>query len=137
MGLPRACLWSHREVYHSGSLQAKTCYACRVVRSARFAMPLLAPIARLTFPPLLLLCAACGRRATHTDCLLIVDRSVEVQLSEKGQTDPAAIAKRKAEVRAELDDKISTCERERRVTDKMMACVQSASTTSDLATCLQ
>jgi hypothetical protein len=99
------------------------------VRSARFA------IARLAFP--LLLCAACGRRATRADCQLIVDRSVEVQLSEKGQTDPAAIAKRKGEVRADLDDKISTCERERRVTDKMMACVQSASTTSDLAACLQ
>lgn len=134
MGLPRACLWSHREVYHSGSLQAKTCYACRLVRSARFAMPLLA---RLAFPPLLLLCAACGRRATRADCQLIVDRSVEVQLSEKGQTDPAAIAKRKGEVRADLDENISTCERERRVTDKMMACVQSASTTSDLAACLQ
>jgi hypothetical protein len=104
------------------------------VRSARFAIPLLA---RLAFPPLLLLCAACGRRATRADCQLIVDRSVEVQLSEKGQTDPAAIAKRKGEVRADLDDKISACERERRVTDKMMACVQSASTTSDLAACLQ
>jgi hypothetical protein len=104
------------------------------VRSARFA------IARLAFPPLLpllLLCAACGRRATRADCQLIVDRSVEVQLSEKGQTDPAAIAKRKAEVRADLDDKINTCERERRVTDRMMACVQSASTTSDIAACLQ
>jgi len=80
--------------------------------------------------------AACGRRATHADCQLIVDRSVEVQLAEQSQTDPTAIAKRKAEVRAELDDEINTCERDRRVTDKMMACVQSASTTSDLDKCL-
>jgi hypothetical protein len=91
-------------------------------------MPLLA---------LLFLCGACGRRATHADCQLIVDRSVEVQMSELSQTDPKAIAKRKAEIRAELDDKINSCERDRRVTDKMMACVQSASTTSDLQACLR
>jgi hypothetical protein len=98
------------------------------VRSARLAKPLLA---------ILLLCSACGRRATHADCQLIVDRSVEIQLSAQSQTDPSAIAKRKAEIRAELDDRINSCERDRRVTDKMMACVQSASTTSDLQTCLQ
>ena len=31
---------------------------------------------------LVALASACGRRATHADCQLIVDRSVEVQLSE-------------------------------------------------------
>jgi hypothetical protein len=131
MGLPRACLWSHRKAYHSASLQAKTWYAWPVVRSARSAKRLLA------LPALLLLSGACGRRATHADCQLIVDRTVEIELAEKNQTDPAAIAKRKAEVRAELDEDLKSCERERRVTDKMMACVQSASTTSDLRSCLQ
>jgi hypothetical protein len=91
-------------------------------------MPLLALVA---------LCSACGRRATHADCQLIVDRSVEIQLKEQSESDPKAIVKRKAEIRAELDDKINSCERDRRVTDKMMACVQSASTTSDLQTCLR
>jgi formiminotetrahydrofolate cyclodeaminase len=91
-------------------------------------MPLLALVA---------LCSACGRRATHADCQLIVDRSVEIQRKEQSESDPKAIVKRKAEIRAELDDKINSCERDRRVTDKMMACVQSASTTSDLQTCLR
>jgi hypothetical protein len=131
MGLPRAWLWSHGEVYHSGSLQAKTCYAWPVVRSARLAKSLLAVLV------LLLLCSACGRHATHADCQLIVDRSVEVQLNEQSQTDPKAMAKRKGEIRAELDDEIGSCERNRRVTDKMMACVQSASTTSDMDKCLR
>jgi hypothetical protein len=94
-------------------------------------MPLLALLA------LVALCSACGRRATHADCQLIVDRSVEIQLKEQSESDPKAIVKRKAEIRAELDDKINSCERDRRVTDKMMACVQSASTTSDLQTCLR
>jgi len=130
MGLPRAWLSSPREVYHSGSLQAKTCYAWPVVRSARLAMSHLALLVGV------LVCSACGRRATHGDCQLIVDRSVEIQLGEQSQTDPKAIAKRKGEIRAELDDAINSCERDRRVTDKMMACVQSASTTSDLDKCL-
>jgi hypothetical protein len=88
------------------------------------------------FPPLVLLCGACGRHATRADCQLIVDRSVEIELKERNETNPKAIAKREAEVRAELDDKIGSCERDRRVTDKMMACVQSASTTPDLEKCL-
>lgn len=90
----------------------------------------------IALPPLVLLCGACGRHATRADCQLIVDRSVEIELKERNETDPKAIAKREAEVRAELDDKIGSCERDRRVTDKMMACVQSASTTPDLEKCL-
>ncbi|HEY3819176.1 MAG TPA: hypothetical protein VGL81_18535 [Polyangiaceae bacterium] len=86
---------------------------------------------------LALLATGCGRRATRADCQLIVDRSVEIEMKERSESDPKAIAKREAEVRAELDDKISSCERDRRVTDKMMACVQSASTTSDLEKCLR
>ncbi len=86
--------------------------------------------------PVVLLCGACGRHATRADCQLIVDRSVEIELKERNETDPKAIAKREAEVRAELDVKIGSCERDRRVTDKMMACVQSASTTPDLEKCL-
>ncbi len=90
----------------------------------------------IALPALVLLGGACGRHATRADCQLIVDRSVEIELKERNETDPKAIAKREAEVRAELDVKIGSCERDRRVTDKMMACVQSASTTPDLEKCL-
>jgi hypothetical protein len=78
----------------------------------------------------------CGRRATHADCQLIVDRSVELQMKDLSETDPKVVAKREAEVRAELGEEIDTCERDRRVTEKTMACVQRASTTSELDKCL-
>jgi hypothetical protein len=80
--------------------------------------------------------SGCGRRATHEDCQLIVDRSVELQLRETNETDAQAIAKRTAEVRAALDGEIKSCERDRRVTEKTMACVRSAKTTQELDTCL-
>ena len=64
------------------------------------------------------LALACGRRATQADCQLIVDRSVELQMKEMSENDPTTIAKREAEVRAELDDEIKSCESERRVTEQ-------------------
>jgi hypothetical protein len=117
-------------VYHSGPVPAKTCYPSRAVRpSLRVAS--LAPIA------LALAVAGCGRRATLADCQLIVDRSVELQMREMSETDPKAVAKRTAEVRAELDDQIKSCEGQRRVTEKTMGCVQAANTTTELDKCLR
>ncbi len=83
-----------------------------------------------------LLAAACGRHATPADCQLIVDRSVELQMKEMSQSDPAAIGKREAEVRSELGDEMKSCE-SRRVTDKMMKCVRDAKTTVELDACLR
>jgi hypothetical protein len=80
--------------------------------------------------------AGCGRRATTEDCQLIVDRSVELQMKEMSDTDPAAIQKREAQVRSELDGEIKSCE-SRRVTDKTMACVNAAKTTMELDACLR
>jgi hypothetical protein len=84
-----------------------------------------------------LICAGCGRRATPADCQLIVDRSVELQMKEMNETDPHDVQKREAEVRAELGDELKACERDRHVTDKTMACVQSAQTTAELDKCLR
>jgi hypothetical protein len=78
----------------------------------------------------------CGRRATSTDCQLIVDRSVELQLKELNLGDAAAIAERERQVRDELGDDIKSCE-SRRVTDKTMVCVRSASSTQELDRCLR
>ena len=80
--------------------------------------------------------SGCGRRATELDCQLIVDKSVELQLREANQTSPEAIEKREEQVRAELQDEIKACEG-RRVTEKMMGCVHSASTTQELDKCLR
>lgn len=83
-----------------------------------------------------LLCG-CGRHATQADCQLIVDRSVELQLKALDETDAQTIAKREATVRAALDEEIKSCERDRRVTDRTMACVRSATTTRELDSCLR
>ena len=80
--------------------------------------------------------SGCGRRATELDCQLIVDKSVELQLPETNQTSPEAIEKREEQVRAELQDEIKSCEG-RRVTEKTLACVHSASTTQELDKCLR
>jgi hypothetical protein len=87
--------------------------------------------------PLVTLLLGCGRHATHADCQLIVDRSVELQMRGASENDAEAIAKREAVVRAELEEEIHTCERDRRITDKIMACVRSASTSGELETCLR
>jgi hypothetical protein len=79
---------------------------------------------------------ACGHRATHDECRLIVDRSVELRLKGQDETDPTIVAKREATVRAELDDQIKSCE-SRRVTDKTMACVKSATRSEELEECLR
>ena len=82
------------------------------------------------------LLSGCGRRATELDCQLIVDKSVELQLRESNQTSPEAIQKREEQVRAELQDEIKSCEG-RRVTEKTLACVQSAPSTQELDKCLR
>ena len=79
----------------------------------------------------------CGRRATQADCQLIVDRSVELQLRDTAESDPKVIADRVAAVRAALDGEIKSCERDRRVTEKTMSCVRSATTTQELDKCLR
>jgi hypothetical protein len=84
----------------------------------------------------LLASTGCGRRATELDCQLIVDKSVELQLREANQNSPEAIEKREEQVRAELQDEIKSCEG-RRVTEKVMACVNAAPTTQELDKCLR
>jgi hypothetical protein len=98
------------------------------VRVRSFAGPL---------PVFLVFLLACGRHATHDDCQLIVDRSVELQMRGASENDAQAIARREAEVRAELDDEINRCENERRVTDTMMSCVRSAASAAQLEGCLR
>jgi hypothetical protein len=78
----------------------------------------------------------CGRRATSEDCRVIVDRSVELQMKEMSHNDPKAIAEREQSVRAALEEQMRSCET-RRVTDKTMACVRTASTMQELDECLR
>jgi hypothetical protein len=78
----------------------------------------------------------CGRRATASDCQLIVNKSVELQMKEMSETDAATIAEREAHIRSELDEEIQSCQ-SRRVTDRTVACVKAATSTQELDRCLR
>jgi hypothetical protein len=78
----------------------------------------------------------CGRRATHADCQLIVDRSVELQSQEMNESDPKVLQERVRRIRAALEDQIKECE-SRRVTERTMVCVQNAKSNQELETCLR
>ena len=78
----------------------------------------------------------CGRRATPADCQLIVDKSVDLQLKDRSETDPAAIKASETKIRAALEDQIKECE-SRRVTDKTMECIRAAGTREELDSCLR
>ncbi len=84
----------------------------------------------------IVLASGCGRRATDADCKLLVDKSVELEMKALSNSDPSAIAEREKQVRAALDGEIKSCE-SRRVTDKTMSCVKSASTMKELDSCLR
>ena len=80
--------------------------------------------------------AACGRKATDADCSFILDRNVEVQMKQMNITDPAAVAKRKDEIRAEMKDSLKDCVG-KRVTDGMLVCVRNAGTADDIDKCMR
>ena len=83
-----------------------------------------------------LVIAGCGRKATEADCQLIVDRSVELQMKEMEHAEKEQIEKRQKALRAELEGEMKDCVG-RRVTDKMMSCVQNATSSSDLEKCVK
>lgn len=78
----------------------------------------------------------CGRRATQSDCQLIVNKSVELQMKEMSLTNASAVAKREEQVRAEMQAEIESCEG-RRVSSKTIACVQAATSSQELDQCLR
>jgi hypothetical protein len=90
----------------------------------------------LVAPAVSVLLLACGHRATHEDCQLIVDKSVELQMAKMSLGSAADVRHRVEQVRGQLQTDIASCEG-RRVTDGMMACVQSAKAPQELEQCLR
>ena len=82
------------------------------------------------------LAAGCGRPATESDCQLIIDRNVEVQMHAMKLEDKALIAKKQGELRVALKDDLKDCVG-RRVTDGMMRCVRGAETAEDITKCIR
>jgi hypothetical protein len=85
---------------------------------------------------MLLVVAGCGRKATRADCQFFVDHNVEVQLKHQGTTDPMVIEQEKVKARDFFKAKIDECVG-KRVTDRMIGCVESAETTDQIDKCLR
>jgi hypothetical protein len=80
--------------------------------------------------------AACGHKATDTDCTFILNRNVEVQMKAMHISDPVAIDKRKQEIQTELKGELSGCIG-KRISDTMLACVARAQTAEDIDGCMR
>ena len=79
---------------------------------------------------------ACGRKATEEDCRIIVDKNVEIQMRSMHISDPDAIARKKAEMRAEFESELKGCVG-KRVTDSMMECVKRAEKPDEIDKCMR
>jgi hypothetical protein len=78
----------------------------------------------------------CGRKATQADCELIIDRNVEVQMKAMHIDDRPTIEKKQDELRAQMKDDLKDCEG-RRVSDKMISCVNNAQSGDEITECLR
>ena len=78
----------------------------------------------------------CGRKASEADCALLLDRNVEVALKSMNVTDPAAVQKKKDEIRGEMKGDMKDCVG-KRITDGMLACVRKADTPSAIDSCMR
>lgn len=89
-----------------------------------------------------LLSAACGHPASEAECRIILERIVELELKSQRVNDPAEIAKRRNEslgmsADGGRSDLLDGCVG-RHITDRALACVQTAETASDITEhCLQ
>jgi hypothetical protein len=83
-----------------------------------------------------LVSVGCGRKATEEDCRTIIDKNVEIQMKSMNITDPAAIDKKKAEMRAEFEADLKGCVG-KRVTDGMMECVKKAQKPDEIDKCMR
>jgi hypothetical protein len=91
---------------------------------------------------LTLLSTACGHPASEAECRIILERIVELELKSQKVNDPAEISKRRNEslglsADGGRSDLLDGCIG-RHITDRALACVQSAETASDITEhCLQ
>lgn len=76
-------------------------------------------------------------RATAETCTEILDRIVEVELTEQGFRDPALTARKKEELRGRLGPELRRCQG-RRLPIEALGCVRKAKNTEEIShTCLR
>ena len=106
------------------------------VRSAGRARCAELALAALVTVLLALSVGGCGRKAIAEDCALLLDRNVEVALKSMNVTDPAAVQKKKDEIRGEMKGDMKDCVG-KRITDGMLACVRKADTPTAIDACMR
>ena len=79
--------------------------------------------------------SGCGRKATEADCDLIIDRNTEVAMKAINITDPNAITKKQAQIRADMKEELKDCVG-RRISDTIINCVRAAQTTDEINKCM-
>jgi hypothetical protein len=72
-----------------------------------------------------------SRRATPADCEHILDRIVDLELRERGFHDPALLERKRVELHRALTSELAQCQG-RRLSDHVLDCVASATTTEDI-----
>lgn len=97
----------------------------------RATRPTVGLLIALGFGATLLACDE-GPRATHADCVAIVDRIVDIELHEQGFRDPALAIRRRREMRKRLELDIRRCVG-RRLPKGAMRCVKQARGVEDLS----
>jgi hypothetical protein len=81
--------------------------------------------------------AGCGHPATREECVVIFDKSAELELRDQNVTDPTLVAERVEAVRtARGEELIGKCVG-KRVTDRAVACVRRAESNEQVDRCLQ
>ena len=93
-------------------------------------------IPSVLLPLLILLASACGRRATESDCSLILDRNVEIQMRAMKIYDPAEIDRQKQQLREAKKDELSPCIG-KRITDATVQCVREAESAEAIDACFR
>ena len=79
--------------------------------------------------------AGCGHPATESECTRIFERSAELELAAQNVTDPSLVTTRVAALRADRGEELIKKCVGRRITPEALACVETASSPSDVDAC--
>jgi hypothetical protein len=84
----------------------------------------------------LLVVSGCGHPATRAECDELFDRTAQIELDAQHIKDPALVAKRLVEARAQSGDAFAKDCVTKRITKGALECVRKASTSEQFDKCL-
>ena len=83
------------------------------------------------------LLVGCGHPATRAECDEIFDRSAELELRAKNITDPERIKELTSQLRQRKGQELLDRCVGKRITNRVLTCVRSASTSAEVEDCIQ